>query len=163
MSRVTRAQRLEQIRALKAEGLTARQIGERLGITRAGVTNILNDPDGSKQRERRKRYQGQCADCGMPTDGSSGYNKGPSRCWYCATGVPRPVATKPRLCVPVRLTDIPADVRLAAVRDAARIERDEHERLEILLAAIEPSDRVYWVAESARPLVESWTQAQVAA
>jgi hypothetical protein len=81
--KVTRAERVEQITALRAEGLTAREIGEILGITKSAVRNIICDPDGSKQRERRKRYQGVCINCGAPTDGANGYAKAPERCQAC--------------------------------------------------------------------------------
>jgi Homeodomain-like domain len=158
--RFTRKERLAQIVELKAKGLTYRQIAERLGLTQSGVRNIVNDPDGSKQRARRKRYQGQCIDCGEPTDGASGRAKAPMRCKWCAQGLGRPMAARPRLRVPVRLTELPLHVRLDGVRDASRIERDPLERTAILLAALEPSDRTYWVSEAARPLIEGWTASE---
>lgn len=82
--RSTRAERLAQIRALQAEGLTHRQIGERIGLTESGVRNILNDPDGSKQKARRVRYQGVCEICGSPTSGCDGKAKAPRHCLDCA-------------------------------------------------------------------------------
>lgn len=151
--RVTRAQRYEQILALKREGLTVRQIGERLGVTASGVRAITTDPDGSKQRARRVRYQGVCAECGDATDGSNGAAKASVRCRRCAQGfLTEPTVRRP---VPVRLCDLPLDLRLAGVREANRIEKGEQERLEILLAAIHPSETVYYVSERARPMLEA--------
>ncbi len=82
--RWTRSERLAQIQTLKALGLTDQQVAADLGMSYGGVRNILNDPDGSKQRERRKRYQGTCSECGAPTHGSNGYKGQARRCQTCA-------------------------------------------------------------------------------
>jgi hypothetical protein len=163
MITLPRAERHAQILALRAAGLNHREIALELGITRSTVANIFADPDGSKQAERRKRYQGVCIDCEGPTDGSGGYNGQRSmRCKWCASGRERPRATLPRLRVPIRLTEIPLDVRLEGVRYASYRERDASQRLAILVAAMSPSDRVYWVSESARSLIDSWHQSEAA-
>lgn len=65
---------------LQDEGLTHREIADRLGKSRSAVASILHDPDGSKQRERRKRYQGECVICGKATDGSNGRDRAPRYC-----------------------------------------------------------------------------------
>lgn len=83
MSRFTRAERLEQIQALVATGLTHRETAERLGISLGGVRATINDPDGSKQLARRVGYGGTCRDCGGLTDGSNGRAKAPTRCRPC--------------------------------------------------------------------------------
>lgn len=51
--------------------------------------------------------------------------------------------------IPVRLTDVPVMVRLQAARTLLRFDADE----ELLVAAFAPSDRVYWVRESARAIL----------
>lgn len=51
-----------------------------------------------------------------------------------------------RRTVPVRLTEIPLGVRLVAARQACQDERDDAVKLEILDAALDPSDTIYWVA-----------------
>ena len=81
--RFSRAERLTQIRVLQAAGLTRREIAARLAMTPSGVRNIINDPDGSKQRARRATYTGTCADCGTPTR-SNGTSKPSPRCPECA-------------------------------------------------------------------------------
>ncbi len=48
---------------------------------------------------------------------------------------------------PIRLSQIPLQVRLHGARLAARQEPDLDERLAILTAALAPSDRTYWVPE----------------
>lgn len=48
--------------------------------------------------------------------------------------------------VPVRLTDLPKDVRMSAARHVCKHEPDPVVRLEVVLAAVAPSSRVYWVA-----------------
>lgn len=58
-----------------------------------------------------------------------------------------------RRCVPVRLTDLPLDVRIAAYRVAMRYARTPEECMELAMAAAKPSDTIYWVAQSAIPTV----------
>jgi hypothetical protein len=151
-----RAQRVAQITALKARGLTHRQIGEELGIGASTIRNLLNDPDGLKERARKLSYRGTCIDCGGPTDGGDGRAKAALRCRWCVRGIPvgSPLRPTARRTLPVRLSDLPLEVRLTGAREANRVERGDVERTEILLAALEPSETVYWLAESARPLLE---------
>lgn len=87
MSRITRAERLAQITALQAEGLTRAEVAARLGTTYRAVAGILEDPDGSRQRARRTHYQGVCERCGAPTDGSNGKSSAPTICKACAPEV----------------------------------------------------------------------------
>lgn len=77
---MTRAEKVAAIRQLRAQGLTNRQAGARLGMTESGVRNLLYDPDGAKQRYRRLNYMGVCEICGALTDGSNGAAKAPTRC-----------------------------------------------------------------------------------
>lgn len=51
-----------------------------------------------------------------------------------------------RRCIPVRLTDVPVDVRLGAARQVSANELDHGEKLALLHAALFPSDTVYFVA-----------------
>lgn len=80
MTRYSRQERHDQITRLRAQGLTHKQVAAEIGMTRGGVRNVLNDPDGSKQQARRARYQGTCEVCGQLTDGSSGRANAPKRC-----------------------------------------------------------------------------------
>lgn len=57
--------------------------------------------------------------------------------------------TRTRL-VPVRLSEIPFNKRMAAARLEAREAADDNERAEIIMAAMFPSEKVYWV--KAEPL-----------
>lgn len=56
---------------------------DELGIGVSGIRNLLYDPDGSKQKARRKRYQGSCQTCGSATDGSNGKGSAPGLCEPC--------------------------------------------------------------------------------
>lgn len=155
--RRTRAQLLAEATRLRdEEGLTSRQIAERMGKGYGTVRNWFSDPDGSKAKALKASYRGSCKDCGMPTDGSNGPNNQSTRCYWCAKGLPRPASLKPRLCVPFRLIDIDPQVRVDAVVTACRYVKDPDERLELLVAALQPSDTTYWLAESARPLLEAY-------
>lgn len=53
-----------------------------------------------------------------------------------------------RRWIPVRLCDLPEDVRMRAAETAAKDERDEEARLLLLYAAMFPSNETYWVAPS---------------
>lgn len=55
-----------------------------------------------------------------------------------------------RRFVPVRLCDVPEDVRLRGARQACKAESDPDTKAGILLAAVMPSSRVYYVAPGAR-------------
>jgi transposase len=79
-SGLTRVETLAWIRALVADGWTHRQVAEELCISANSVKNLLYDPDGAKQRARRRRYQGKCEVCGKPTDGSNGRAAAPKLC-----------------------------------------------------------------------------------
>lgn len=48
--------------------------------------------------------------------------------------------------VPVRLCDIPAEIRMSAAQKACRREPDPDTRSEIVAAAVYPSDTVYYIA-----------------
>lgn len=73
----------EQAAILRAEGLTHREIGERMGVPLTTAANWILDPDLSKQRARRVRYAGTCERCGNPTDGSGGFGSAPTVCMDC--------------------------------------------------------------------------------
>jgi transcriptional regulator with XRE-family HTH domain len=80
----SRPERVAQIDRLERRGLSTREIAEQLGLARSTVNIYRADPDGERQRQRRQRYQGACADCGRPTSGSAGPARAPERCRSCA-------------------------------------------------------------------------------
>jgi hypothetical protein len=85
---VTREERLEQIRPLLAEGLTHREISERLGISRSHVSHLCSPKSYATtlrlSREAKRRRTGTCVDCGGPT-AYSGTPTPSERCGDCAT------------------------------------------------------------------------------
>lgn len=81
---MTRAEKVALIQSYREHGYSNADIALILGTAVSTVRNLFNDPDGSKQKERRKRYQGSCEDCGAPTDGSGGYGAAPKHCKNCA-------------------------------------------------------------------------------
>lgn len=84
MSTVTRAQRAEEAHALARQGLNGMQIAKRMCISTAYTYSLLHDPDGTRERERKARYAGVCANCGGPTQGSDGRGpKASRRCQAC--------------------------------------------------------------------------------
>lgn len=50
---------------LKAEGKTVEEIAEELGLGKSIIYAVLNDPFGSKERQRKRRY---CPACGTKKD-----------------------------------------------------------------------------------------------
>ncbi len=65
-----RRKRLEwyaDVIALKNQGLSGIEVARQLGLSHSFVYELLGDPDGSKLKERKKRYRGVCVDCGKET------------------------------------------------------------------------------------------------
>lgn len=120
------------------------QLAGALGVRPSTFRNAINDPLGLKQRARRARYQGRCTVCGSATDGSGGRTNQPRMCSRCARGLPPEPDRRRR--VPVRLCDLPLEVRLDGAAEACRHEPGLDERAEIVAVALEPPDTVYWVA-----------------
>lgn len=65
-----------------------RETAAALGVSVSCVRNVLNDPDGSKQRARRDTYRGECVDCGAMTR-SSGTSQPSERCPSCSAAAKR--------------------------------------------------------------------------
>lgn len=74
-----RLERAAKAAALREEGLTQAEIAERLGISRSYAASLLNDPDGSGDRARKTKYDGECVDCGSRTTAAPA-----QRCAPCA-------------------------------------------------------------------------------
>lgn len=91
-----RAERAKEAVTLRSQGLTAREIGEALGISRAYASELYTDPDGEKLRARRDSYRGTCENCGAATDGSNGREAAPSLCCHCAPAVNTTLALRGR-------------------------------------------------------------------
>lgn len=78
-----RLDRHARIMELREQGMAVKEIGPLMGLTESGVRSLLSDPDGSKQKKRRERYQGTCERCGTKTDGSGGFKDQPQYCAAC--------------------------------------------------------------------------------
>ena len=78
-----REQRAAEVAALLAEGLNGVQIADRLGLSRAYTYALIHDPDGSKDKLRKRAYGRPCIDCGEQTSGSDGHRNAPLRCDSC--------------------------------------------------------------------------------
>lgn len=52
------------------EHLSLAQIAQLLGRSRATIREYLYDPDGSKARQVKERYRGQCRNCNTQTSGA---------------------------------------------------------------------------------------------
>jgi hypothetical protein len=84
VSTCTREQRVAVAQRLRPQGLTLREIGGVLGVAPNTVGDWLNDPDGSRLKERKESYRGTCVDCGGPTTGGLGRGAhAPLRCHRC--------------------------------------------------------------------------------
>jgi len=80
-----RAQRARAAAELRAEGLTAREIAERLAVSPNYAHSLLSDPDGAKDRARKDSYRKPCPNCGRLMTGSNGNGPdAPSLCRECA-------------------------------------------------------------------------------
>lgn len=81
----TRAERAEAVATLRADGKTFHEIADLLGISGSYARALGNDPDGTKDRERKQRYAGTCHRCGSPTNGSNGPAKASDTCGSCSS------------------------------------------------------------------------------
>lgn len=103
---MTRRERHEQVAGLRAQGLTFRQISERLGLAISTVKAAMYDPDGEKDRARKLKYSVPCTDCGAPLNGSDGNGpNAPIRCVKCSgvrNGAERKVWTREAILVAVQ-------------------------------------------------------------
>lgn len=80
---MSRAARAAEVAALRASGLSAREVAAELGIGHHYVHELLRDPEGIVARARHERARGRCADCGGPT-AWPGKGSAPSvRCKAC--------------------------------------------------------------------------------
>lgn len=74
--RQQRIEKAERVAALRAEGLTCREVAERLGTTVHMARRLSADPTGdlarAQQRERRERNAVTCDVCGQRHKGRSG-------------------------------------------------------------------------------------------
>jgi hypothetical protein len=86
---MTREERIAQIQPLRDQGLTYRQISERLGLSYQYTKRILNPSYDSTQvatRNAKQRRTGTCADCGATTRYNGRTQNGASlRCNPCAS------------------------------------------------------------------------------
>jgi DNA-binding CsgD family transcriptional regulator len=80
----SRQDRARQAADLRADGLRLVDIARRMGLSMAYTWALLNDPDGSADRARKRSYGGVCDTCGGPTHGSDGRSKAPTRCAECS-------------------------------------------------------------------------------
>lgn len=81
--RVTRVERVQQVAALRAEGLLYREITARLGISTSSAHAYAADPAGEKDRARKAKVFGLCPDCGAKlVNGGSAIPPG-TRCTAC--------------------------------------------------------------------------------
>lgn len=80
---MTRAERYAEVKALRDRGLLLREIAERVGLAKSTVHDLLLDPTGEKARERKRRYEHPCVDCGK-TVNPNGLQRRSGRCRDCA-------------------------------------------------------------------------------
>jgi AraC-like DNA-binding protein len=68
------------------EGLSIRQIADRLGRSPATVKAYFYDPTGEKARAVKARYQGVCRGCGVYTQPRNGKGDAYAYCKVCHPG-----------------------------------------------------------------------------
>jgi hypothetical protein len=65
------------------EGMSGKEIAQRLGRSHATIRSYFYDPDASKARAVKERYRGNCESCGAATSGGDGPGKAKRRCARC--------------------------------------------------------------------------------
>jgi hypothetical protein len=76
----------------EAEGLTIRQIAERLGRSPATIKAYFYDPTGEKARAVKARYVGVCRGCGAYTQPRNCKGDAYPYCRRCHPGAVEPIA-----------------------------------------------------------------------
>src|SRR5947209_11658594 len=76
------------------EGLSIRQIADRLGRSPATVKAYFYGPTGEKTRDVKRRYQGLCRGCGAPTAARGGKGDAYKYCKRCHPGAIAPTRTR---------------------------------------------------------------------
>jgi transposase len=66
-----------------AEGLSGKEIAQRLGRSHATIRSYFYDPDASKARAVKARYRGACERCGSATSGGDGPGRARAHCVRC--------------------------------------------------------------------------------
>ena len=79
------------------EGLSIRQIADRLGRSPATVKAYFYDPRGEKARAVKARYQGVCRGCGAYTQPRNGKGDAYAYCKRCHPGAIAPRWTRERI------------------------------------------------------------------
>jgi hypothetical protein len=79
---VTRDEKIARVRALREEGYHWEEIGRIVGLARSTVHALYADPTGDKARERKRRYERPCVDCGK-TINPNGFREDTIRCQTC--------------------------------------------------------------------------------
>jgi predicted DNA-binding protein (UPF0251 family) len=74
--------RAEVVRLRDEEGLMFKDIAARVGLSVSRTQALYDDPDGAKDRERKRRRSRPCAGCGKPVHNSG--SEPPERCAECA-------------------------------------------------------------------------------
>jgi hypothetical protein len=65
------AEKAAQAAALREQGMTGTAIAARMGISKTRAYELLNDPDGSKTRARKRQYDLECTVCGGRASGTT--------------------------------------------------------------------------------------------
>jgi AraC-like DNA-binding protein len=78
------------------EGLSIKQIADRLGRSPATVKAYFYDPTGEKARAVKARYQGVCRGCGAYTQPRNGKGDAYAYCKACHPGAIEPRWTRAR-------------------------------------------------------------------
>lgn len=81
--RPSRANNAERVAQLRAEGLTQKEIGQQLGLSRSYVAELIADPEGIAVRQRKASYSGTCETCGAETK-SDGTSRASRQCDPCS-------------------------------------------------------------------------------
>jgi len=84
------------------EGLSIRQIADRLGRSPATVKAYFYDPTGEKARAVKARYQGVCRGCGVYTQPRNGKGDAYAHCKACHPGAIEPRWTRERVLEAMR-------------------------------------------------------------
>jgi transcriptional regulator with XRE-family HTH domain len=123
--------RREQVAKLRAEGLSLRQIGERIGVSKQAVASLLNYIGLGTGPRRMVNLCGRCGKAVGPSVGSVGKHRYELACLVCVS----------------KRLDAPFGMRLRATRLAAGLTVAELAKR----IGMEMSTLLYWELQGKRP------------
>lgn len=81
---MTRTEKAKIAAQMRADGMKLREIAAELGISKSTASALILDPTRAKRKAYLKAHQGECIDCGAPTQVGKNGSLPSKRCRSCS-------------------------------------------------------------------------------